>query len=58
MLEPTMVEFPLIETNSDQVKKGLVDMARHHRNSLLETLVNNYRHECRKFEVVFVFVLE
>lgn len=46
LLEPSNVEFPLIQTNSDQVKKGLVDAARQHRSTLVEKLVNNYRKEC------------
>lgn len=46
MLEPSNVEFPLIQTNSEQVKKGLVDAARKHRSTLLEKLVNDYRQEC------------
>jgi len=47
MLEPTTVEFPLVQTNSDQMKQGLIQVARKHRNTLLEKLVNNYRHECQ-----------
>ncbi|CAF3583418.1 unnamed protein product [Rotaria sordida] len=47
MLEPTTVEFPLIQTNSEQVKQGLVEAARKHRNTLLEKLVNDYRKECQ-----------
>lgn len=48
MLEPSNVEFPLIQTNSEQVKKGLVEAARRHRLTLLEKLVNDYRRECLK----------
>ncbi|CAF2905625.1 unnamed protein product [Rotaria sp. Silwood2] len=47
MLEPTTVEFPLIQTNSEQVKQGLVEAARKHRNTLVEKLVNDYRKECQ-----------
>ncbi|CAF3483983.1 unnamed protein product [Rotaria sp. Silwood1] len=47
MLEPTTVEFSLIQTNSEQVKQGLVEAARKHRNALLEKLVNDYRKECQ-----------
>jgi hypothetical protein len=46
MLEPTTVEFPLIQTNGEQVKQGLVEAARRHRLTLLEKLVNDYRREC------------
>ncbi|CAF3340145.1 unnamed protein product [Rotaria socialis] len=46
MLEPTTVEFPLLQTNSEQVKQGLVEAARKHRNTLFEKLVNDYRTEC------------
>ncbi len=48
MLEPSNVEFPLIQTNSDQVKKGLVEAARKHRHTLLEKRVNDYRQECQR----------
>lgn len=48
MLEPSNVEFPLIQTNSEQVKKGLVEAARRHRMTLLEKLVNDYRRECQR----------
>jgi hypothetical protein len=49
MLEPTTVEFPLLQTNSEQVKQGLVEAARKHRNTLFEKLVNDYRTECHRF---------
>jgi hypothetical protein len=49
MLEPSNVEFPLIQTNSEHVKKGLVDAARKHRQTLLDKLVNDYRTECQRF---------
>lgn len=48
MLEPSNVEFPLVQTNSEQVKKGLVEAARRHRSTLLEKLVNDYRQECHR----------
>jgi len=48
MLEPSNVEFPLIQTNSEHVKKGLVEAARKHRHTLLEKRVNDYRQECQK----------
>ena len=48
MLEPTTVEFPLIQTNGEQVKQGLVAAARKHRLTLLDKLVNNYRSECQR----------
>ncbi len=48
MLEPSNVEFPLIQTNSEQVKKGLVAAARKHRHTLLEKRVNDYRRECQR----------
>jgi hypothetical protein len=50
MLEPTTVEFPLIQTNSEQVKQGLIEAARKHRLTLLEKLVNDYRTECQRFD--------
>jgi hypothetical protein len=49
MLEPTTVEFPLIQTNSEQVKQGLIEAARKHRHTLVEKLVNDYRGECQRF---------
>jgi hypothetical protein len=48
MLEPTNVEFPLIQTNSEQVKQGLIHAARKHRHTLLDKLVNDYRRECQR----------
>ena len=48
MLEPSNVEFPLIQTNSEQVKKGLAEAARRHRMTLLEKRVNDYRRECQR----------
>ena len=49
MLEPTTVEFPLIQTNSEQVKQSLIEAARKHRRTLLEKLVDDYRRECQRF---------
>lgn len=49
MLEPSNVEFPLIYTNSEQVKQGLVAAARKHRHTLLNKLVSDYRTECQQY---------
>lgn len=55
MLEPSNVEFPLIQTNSEQVKQGLVEAARKHRRTLIEKLVNDYRRECHRLILEFLF---
>lgn len=52
MLEPTNVEFPLIQTNAEHVKQSLIRVARKHRQTLVNALVNNYRQECQRFEKI------
>jgi hypothetical protein len=48
MLEPTIVESPLIQINSEQVKQSLIEVARQLRCTLVDRLVSIYRQECQR----------